>query len=104
MRRLCAALVFAFLPLVETAAERWQTLPPTPAPVATFQSKQLTGNGIHYAIYGHGSPVILLHGGSPILIIGAIRSKPWRRIIASSALTTAVMAARHATRGLPVAI
>jgi hypothetical protein len=66
----------------------------------------ITGNGIsiHYAIYGHGSPVILLHGGSPILIIGAIRSKPWRRIIASSALITAVMAARHATQGLTITI
>ena len=65
MRRLLPALVFAFLPLAATAAERWQILPPTPAPVATFQSKQLVGNGIsiHYAIYGHGSPVILLHGG-----------------------------------------
>jgi pimeloyl-ACP methyl ester carboxylesterase len=53
------------LPLVVTAAERWQALPPTPPSVATFQSKQLKANGIsiHYAIYGHGSPVILLHGG-----------------------------------------
>lgn len=65
MRRLLPALVLTFVPLLATAAERWQTLPPTPPPVATFQSKQLVGNGIsiHYAIYGHGSPVILLHGG-----------------------------------------
>jgi pimeloyl-ACP methyl ester carboxylesterase len=65
MRRLLPTLIIAFLPLVARAAERWQTLPPTPAPVATFQSKQLAANGIsiHYAIYGHGSPVILLHGG-----------------------------------------
>jgi pimeloyl-ACP methyl ester carboxylesterase len=65
MRRLLPALVITLLPLVASAAERWQTLPPTPPPVATFQSKQLTGNriSIHYAIYGHGSPVILLHGG-----------------------------------------
>jgi pimeloyl-ACP methyl ester carboxylesterase len=65
MRRLLPTLIIAFLPLVARAAERWQTLPPTPAPVAAFQSKQLAANGIsiHYAIYGHGSPVILLHGG-----------------------------------------
>jgi pimeloyl-ACP methyl ester carboxylesterase len=63
--RLLPALVFAFLPLVAAAAERWQTLPPTPAPVAGFQSGRFPANGIriHYAIYGHGSPVILLHGG-----------------------------------------
>ena len=65
MRRLLLALAFAFAPLLATAAERWQTLPPTPAPIATFQSGQLPVNGIsiHYAIYGHGSPVIMLHGG-----------------------------------------
>lgn len=65
MRRLLPALVFALLPLLVAAAERWQTLPPTPAPVATSRSGQLVGNGIsiHYAIYGRGSPVILLHGG-----------------------------------------
>jgi pimeloyl-ACP methyl ester carboxylesterase len=65
MRRLLLSLVFSVLPLVATAAERWQTLPPTPAPVATSRSGQLAGNGIRiqYAIYGRGSPVILLHGG-----------------------------------------
>jgi pimeloyl-ACP methyl ester carboxylesterase len=47
------------------AAERWQTLPPTPAPIATHRAGQARVNGIsvHYAIYGHGSPVIFLHGG-----------------------------------------
>src|SRR6202012_6207924 len=47
------------------AAERWQTWPPTPAPIATDRSGEAEANGIkiHYAIYGHGSPVIFLHGG-----------------------------------------
>ncbi len=47
------------------ATERWQTLPPTPAPIATHRAGQARVNGIsvHYAIYGHGSPVIFLHGG-----------------------------------------
>jgi pimeloyl-ACP methyl ester carboxylesterase len=56
-------LVTAALPAL--AAERWETLPPTPAPVATDRSGQAQANGIsiHYAIYGQGSPVIFLHGG-----------------------------------------
>ena len=47
------------------AAERWETLPPTPAPIATDRSGEADANGIkiHYAIYGQGSPVIFLHGG-----------------------------------------
>ena len=47
------------------AAERWQELPPTPAPIASARSGQADVDGvrIHYAIYGHGTPVILLHGG-----------------------------------------
>ena len=58
----------AFLALVApsaNAAERWETLPPTPAPIATDRSGEAEANGvkIHYAIYGQGSPVIFLHGG-----------------------------------------
>ena len=47
------------------AVERWQTLPPTPAPILTYRSGMAEANGIkiHYAIYGSGSPVIFLHGG-----------------------------------------
>lgn len=60
---LAAFLVFAALP--SFAAERWQILPPTPAPIATDRSGDAEVNGIkiHYAIYGQGSPVIFLHGG-----------------------------------------
>src|SRR6266852_4258067 len=56
-------LVLAALPA--PAAERWETLPPTPAPIASDRSGQAQVNGIsiHYAIYGQGSPVIFLHGG-----------------------------------------
>ena len=56
-------LVLAALPAL--AAEKWETLPPTPAPIATDRSGQAQVNGIdlHYAIYGQGSPVIFLHGG-----------------------------------------
>ncbi|KPA93269.1 alpha/beta fold hydrolase [Pseudomonas asplenii] len=47
------------------AAERWETLPPTPAPVAGVQSGYANVNGIklYYTRTGHGSPVVLLHGG-----------------------------------------
>jgi pimeloyl-ACP methyl ester carboxylesterase len=65
MRPLALAAVFAFAVLPALAAERWETLPPTPAPIATDRAGELAVNGIkiHYAIYGQGSPVIFLHGG-----------------------------------------
>ena len=51
--------------LPASAAERWEMLPPTPAPIATDRSGQAEVNGIsiHYVIYGQGPPVIFLHGG-----------------------------------------
>jgi len=65
MRRSIFAAFLALLALPAAAAERWQTLPPTPAPIATDRSGEADANGIkiHYAIYGQGSPVIFLHGG-----------------------------------------
>ena len=59
-----AALLVAFaLPAV--AADLWETLPPTPAPIPTERQGEAPVNGIkvHYAIYGQGSPVVFLHGG-----------------------------------------
>ena len=65
MRRMLLAFVFVLLPMLAAAAERWETLPPTPAQIATPRSGEVNANGIniHYAIYGKGSPVIFLHGG-----------------------------------------
>ena len=56
-------LVLSALPV--RAAERWELLPPTPEPIHSDRSAQANANGIsiHYAVYGQGSPVILLHGG-----------------------------------------
>jgi pimeloyl-ACP methyl ester carboxylesterase len=47
------------------AAERWQELPPTPAPVPGLKTGHAELNGIrlYYAEIGHGSPVVVLHGG-----------------------------------------
>src|SRR5271156_4765219 len=65
MRRFLFASLIIVSALPAFAAERWETLPPTPAPLATARSGQKHANGIdiHYAIYGRGSPVIFLHGG-----------------------------------------
>jgi pimeloyl-ACP methyl ester carboxylesterase len=65
MRQLALAAFFALFALSASAAERWETLPPTPAPIATDRTGDAEANGIkiHYAIYGQGSPVIFLHGG-----------------------------------------
>src|SRR5690242_19406959 len=47
------------------AVPLWLTLPPTPSLPAAEQSGYANVNGIRvwYAIFGHGAPVILLHGG-----------------------------------------
>jgi pimeloyl-ACP methyl ester carboxylesterase len=65
MRWLVLVSVFVLAASPVCAAEQWESLPPTPAPIPTDRSGQAQINGIsvHYAIYGHGSPVIFLHGG-----------------------------------------
>jgi pimeloyl-ACP methyl ester carboxylesterase len=65
MRAFLLTLLLLLASAPMRAAERWETLPPTPAPIATDRTGQAEVNGIsiHYAIYGKGSPVIFLHGG-----------------------------------------
>jgi pimeloyl-ACP methyl ester carboxylesterase len=65
MRRFVLAALFVLTAVPSHVLERWETLPPTPAPIATDRSGEAEANGIkiHYAIYGRGSPVIFLHGG-----------------------------------------
>ncbi len=65
MRRLLLALLL-LIPLRAALAEAlWETLPPTPPPVAGEHTGHAKVNGInlYYATIGHGSPVVLLHGG-----------------------------------------
>jgi pimeloyl-ACP methyl ester carboxylesterase len=63
------AVAFAFLLLLSVQFARaeplWQTLPPTPPPIAGEHSGRANINGIslYYATIGHGPPVVLLHGG-----------------------------------------
>ena len=64
MRRLLFLLLL--IPLRTALAEAlWQTLPPTPPPVAGEHTGNAKVNGInlYYATIGNGSPVVLLHGG-----------------------------------------
>ena len=65
MRRFLLASLVGLAALPAFAGERWEMLPTTPAPVATDRGGQAQVNGIsiHYAVDGHGSPVIFLHGG-----------------------------------------
>jgi pimeloyl-ACP methyl ester carboxylesterase len=65
MRRIVLATLLALVTLPAMATERWETLPPTPVPIPTERGGLADVNGIkiHYAIYGQGSPVIMLHGG-----------------------------------------
>ena len=65
MRRLSLALLLVLIAFSTSAAERWEMLPPTPAPIPATRSGNANVNGIsiYYAVYGNGSPIILLHGG-----------------------------------------
>jgi pimeloyl-ACP methyl ester carboxylesterase len=66
LRLVLSFLILIALPQsVAHTAEPWQTLPPTPAPIAYPRSAHLSVNGIRlfYGEIGSGPPVLMLHGG-----------------------------------------
>ena len=66
MRRLAVLVVLLTLASLPAMAEpQWMTLPPTPTLPTAERSGTAPVNGIKiwYAVFGHGDPVILLHGG-----------------------------------------
>jgi pimeloyl-ACP methyl ester carboxylesterase len=65
LRRLALTLAAALLTSVAHAEPRWMHLPPTPTLPKPERSGTVAVNGIAlwYATFGHGQPVILVHGG-----------------------------------------
>lgn len=62
---LSLGLLFAAGAAAASAAERWEQLPdPAPMPVAVKSGiAPVNGIQMYYAVYGSGSPVLLIHGG-----------------------------------------
>ncbi len=66
LRIFAAAILTAILTCnMAVAAERWETVPPIPLMPAAAESGYAPVNGIkmHYAVYGQGDPILLIHGG-----------------------------------------
>jgi pimeloyl-ACP methyl ester carboxylesterase len=65
MKKIILIVLMLFSLNVASAEPLWMTLPSTPTLPASQQSGYADINGIRiwYAVYGHGNPVILLHGG-----------------------------------------
>ena len=63
LKILCALFILSAAPAL--AAERWQELPdPARLPQAAKTGKApVNGVELHYAVYGSGPPVLLIHGG-----------------------------------------
>jgi pimeloyl-ACP methyl ester carboxylesterase len=64
-RCLLLLLIFVAAGVTAQAEQRWMTLPPTPTLPKAAKSGYAPVNGVRiwYAVFGRGTPVILLHGG-----------------------------------------
>jgi pimeloyl-ACP methyl ester carboxylesterase len=65
LRNLLLATVILIFGVPVLAAPQWLTLPPTPSLPKAVRSGLVPVNGIKiwYASFGHGEPVLMLHGG-----------------------------------------
>lgn len=65
LARLACLLSVLSVALPAGGEPQWQTLPPTPRLPEAARSGYAPVNGVQiwYAVFGHGEPVILLHGG-----------------------------------------
>jgi hypothetical protein len=66
----CSHLALVFLVAFCVAApvraqNPWERLPPTPVLPELERGRTAPVNGIHlwYVVFGHGDPVVLIHGG-----------------------------------------
>jgi pimeloyl-ACP methyl ester carboxylesterase len=59
----CCALLVAAVPVTRPAP--WQTIPPSPPmpPALASGMAPIDGISMYYALYGHGDPILLIHGG-----------------------------------------
>ena len=81
MRGLLAALFTAFVMHAAAAAERWQTLPPTPPPVSGATTGYAEVNGIQTLLRQLSAAArrsCCCMAGSPIPTTGATRCRRWR--------------------------
>jgi pimeloyl-ACP methyl ester carboxylesterase len=62
---LVVLLILVLCPAVMAVTQPWQTLPPTPVLPKAHRCGYAPIHGIKiwYAVFGHGAPVIMLHGG-----------------------------------------
>lgn len=65
LRHLSFLMLLMSLTTPVFAAHLWETLPPTPAPVAGAKTGWAESGGarIYYSVAGQGAPILVLHGG-----------------------------------------
>jgi len=71
-----AAMAVAFSVAGAVAADRWLEIPEPPAlptPVATGLAP-VNGIQMHYAVFGEGEPILLIHGGLGVVTNQVVQS------------------------------